>query len=79
MRPCASRRCAGPSAWSYDLLEEDEKTLFGRLRQSLLAAARWRRPEASCNSNRDLGEDVLDGVAQLIDKSLLRQEVAGRW
>jgi DNA-binding CsgD family transcriptional regulator/tetratricopeptide (TPR) repeat protein len=60
-------------AWSYDLLEEDEKTLFRRLavfvRGCTLEAA-----ETVCNAHGDLELDTLDGVARLVDKSLLRQE-----
>jgi predicted ATPase/DNA-binding CsgD family transcriptional regulator len=59
-------------AWSHDLLDQDEKTLFRRLavfvRGCTLEAA-----EVVCHG--DLEGDVLDVVARLVDKSLLRQEV----
>ena len=71
--PLRQQTLRGTIAWSYDLLEEDEKTLFGRL-AVFVGGCTLEAAEAACNSNRDLGEDVLDGVAQLIDKSLLRQE-----
>jgi predicted ATPase/class 3 adenylate cyclase/DNA-binding CsgD family transcriptional regulator len=58
--------------WSYDLLEEDEKTLFRRL-SVFVGGCTLDAAEAVCNANRDLGEDVLDAVARLVDKSLLRQ------
>jgi predicted ATPase/DNA-binding CsgD family transcriptional regulator len=58
--------------WSYDLLEEDEKTLFRRL-AVFVGGCTLEAAEAVCNANRDLEEDVLDGVARLVDKSLLRQ------
>ena len=66
-------------AWSYDLLEVGEQALFRRLavfaRGCTLEAA-----EAVCQavhapaagSGQSL--DVLDGVASLVDKSLLRQQ-----
>jgi predicted ATPase/class 3 adenylate cyclase len=59
-------------AWSYDLLEEDEKTLFRRL-SVFVGGCTLEATEAICNANRDLEEDVLDAVARLVDKSLLRQ------
>ena len=60
-------------AWSYDLLEEDEKALFRRL-AVFVGDCTLEEAEAVCNANRDLGEDVLDAVARLVDKSLVRQE-----
>jgi len=66
-------------AWSYDLLEASEQTLFRRLavfaRGCTLEAA-----EAVCQAVDDRAAgpgqslDVLDGVASLVDKSLLRQQ-----
>ena len=63
-------------AWSYNLLREDEKTLFARL-----AVFRGGRSleaiEAVCGT--DLSVDVFDGLASLVDKSLVQQkEVLGR-
>jgi tetratricopeptide (TPR) repeat protein len=60
-------------AWSYELLDEAERTLFRRLGifgggSTLDAAA------AVCDPLRDLGNDVLDGLASLVDKSLVRAE-----
>ena len=62
-------------AWSYDLLHEDEKTLFARL-----AVFRGGRSleaiEAVCGE--DPAIDVFDGLASLVDKSLVQQkEVPG--
>jgi predicted ATPase/class 3 adenylate cyclase len=59
--------------WSYGLLEEGEKVLFGRL--SVFAGGRTLEAiEAVCDSEDELPVDVLDGVESLVDKSLLRQE-----
>ena len=65
--------------WSYDLLEAGEQALFRRLavfaRGCTLEAA-----EAVCQAGHDpaagVGQslEVLDGVASLVDKSLLRQQ-----
>ena len=58
-------------AWSYDLLTENEQLLFDRLAIFVggfdLAAA-----EAVCGTDPLLPEEVLDLVASLIDKSLVR-------
>jgi predicted ATPase/DNA-binding NarL/FixJ family response regulator len=60
--------------WSYDLLNANEQQLFRRLavfeRGWTLEAA-----EALGNANREAQDDlpVLDGMASLIDKSLMRQ------
>ena len=59
--------------WSYDLLEEDEKTLFKRL-AVFVGGCTLEAAEAVCNSPGDLEEEVLDVVARLMDKSLLGQE-----
>ena len=59
--------------WSYGLLEEDEKVLFARL--SVFAGGRTMEAiEAICDAEDDLPVDVLDGLASLVDKSLLKQE-----
>jgi predicted ATPase/class 3 adenylate cyclase len=57
--------------WSYELLSDEEQTLFRRL--AVFAGGRsFEAIEAICNSDGDL--DVLEGIASLVDKSLLRQE-----
>jgi predicted ATPase len=57
--------------WSYDLLDEGEKTLFRRLAVFL---RRWtlEAADAICNAAGDLPVDVLDGLGSLVDKSLVR-------
>ena len=56
--------------WSYNLLKDDEKILFARL-----AVFRGGRSleaiEAVCS--HDLSIDVFDGLAGLVDKSMVRQ------
>jgi predicted ATPase/serine/threonine protein kinase/DNA-binding CsgD family transcriptional regulator len=61
--------------WSYDLLEDDEKILFRRL-AVFVGGCTLEAAEAICIAPGDLEEDVLDGVARLVDKSLLGQEAA---
>jgi predicted ATPase/uncharacterized protein HemY len=65
-------------AWSYDLLDEAEKVLFRRL-AVFIGGCTLEAAEAVCAPADDehiaaLAIDVLDGLASLIDKSLLRQE-----
>jgi predicted ATPase/class 3 adenylate cyclase len=59
--------------WSYGLLEEGEKVLFGRL--SVFAGGRTLEAiEAICDGGGELPVDAFDGVSSLVDESLLRQE-----
>jgi predicted ATPase/DNA-binding CsgD family transcriptional regulator len=60
-------------AWSYDLLSHDEKTLFRRL-AVFVGGCTFEAAEAVCTAHADLEIDVLEAVAALVDKSLLRQE-----
>ena len=59
--------------WSYGLLEEGEKMLFGRL-GVFSGGATLEAMEAVCDARGDLPADVFDGASSLLDKSLLRQE-----
>jgi predicted ATPase/class 3 adenylate cyclase len=65
-------------SWSYDLLDEAEKTLFRRL-SVFVGGCVLRAAEAICNPKSGalgpLEIDLLDGVASLVDKSLLRYEL----
>src|SRR6266511_1316855 len=71
--PPRHRTLRGAIAWSYELLDAGEQTLFRRLGVFVggctLAAA-----EAACNASGDLPLDVLNGLATLVDTSLLRRE-----
>ncbi len=60
--------------WSYDLLAPTEQTLFRRF--SVFANG-WTLPQACAVCGFDLEEwDVVDGLASLVDKSLVVAEVA---
>ena len=65
----------GAIAWSHDLLEEGEKMLFRRL-SVFVGGCSLEAAEEFCNADGALEIDILDGVASLVDKSLLRQEEA---
>ncbi len=58
--------------WSYDLLEPGERALFARL-AVFVGGCSLEAVEAVCSAGEDLPLDVLDGLALLVDKSLLRQ------
>src|SRR5215212_8988240 len=59
--------------WSYELLDEGEKLLFGRL-GVFSSGATLEAVEAVCDAEGDLPTDVFEGASSLLDKSLLRQE-----
>lgn len=59
-------------AWSHDLLAADKQRLLRRL---AAFAGGWtlEAAEAVCNPNGDLAVDVLDGIASLVDHSLVQE------
>jgi len=61
-------------AWSYDLLDEDEKKLFARL-AVFVGGATLAAAEAVVSTDEadPLDNEVLDGIMSLLDKSLLKQ------
>jgi predicted ATPase len=58
--------------WSYDLLNEPEQKLFRRL-SVFVGGCTLEAVESVCDTKRDLGLDVLDGMSSMVDKSLVRQ------
>ncbi len=58
--------------WSHDLLSPDEQTLFRRF-AVFAGGCALEAVEAVCNTRRDLGTEVLEGVSSLMSKSLLRK------
>jgi tetratricopeptide (TPR) repeat protein len=58
--------------WSYRLLDADEQALFARL-GVFVGGCTIAAAEVVCNIAGDLPMDVLDGLAALVDKSLLQQ------
>jgi predicted ATPase/serine/threonine protein kinase len=58
-------------SWSYDMLGRSEKRLFRRL-SVFVGGCTLSAVEAVCGD--ELGLDVLDGLASLVDKSMLRQK-----
>src|ERR671910_193422 len=71
--PERQRTLRGAIEWSFALLDEGERTLFGRL--AVFSGGRTLEAiEAICDAEGDLPVDTFDGVSSLVDKSLLRQE-----
>ena len=75
--PERQRTLRGAIAWSYDLLAEPERRLFRRL-SVFIGAIPLEIVPLVADEHGDLGIDSLDGLANLVDKSLLtRVEVLG--
>jgi predicted ATPase/DNA-binding CsgD family transcriptional regulator len=69
--PERQRTLRGAIDWSYELLDDAEKTLFPRL--SVFQGGRTiEAVETVCCHDQPV--DVLDGLASLLNKNLLRQE-----
>ena len=73
--PARQQTMRATIAWSYDLLTDAEQTLFRRL-GVFVGGCTLAVAEAVCILGDALLIDVLDGMAALVDKSLVRQ-IAG--
>ncbi len=71
-QPARQRTLRDEIAWSYDLLTADEQTLFRRL-AVFVGGFTLEAAQAVGNGNGDLGIDVLDSVATLVDHNLLKR------
>jgi predicted ATPase len=74
--PARQQSLRNTIAWSYDLLDEREKRLFHRL-SVFVGGCTLADVEAVCEAGGDLEADLLDGMASLVEKSLLQQEEPG--
>src|SRR5438105_2000984 len=70
--PLRQQTLRGTIDWSYLLLGEAEQALFRRL-SVFVGGCTLEGVEAVCNTKQDLGLDVLEGMASLVDKSLVQQ------
>ena len=70
--PLRQQTLRGTIDWSYLLLSEAEQALFRRL-SVFVGGCTLEGVEAVCNTKQDLGLDVLEGMASLVDKSLVQQ------
>jgi predicted ATPase/DNA-binding winged helix-turn-helix (wHTH) protein len=58
--------------WSHDLLNEAEQKLFRRF-AAFIGGCTLEAAEAVCNTGRDLGIDLFDGLSSLVDKNLVQR------
>ena len=58
--------------WSHGLLNDAEQRLFRRL-SVFVGGCSLEAAEAASDAGRDLGLDVFDGMASMVDKSLVQQ------
>jgi predicted ATPase/DNA-binding winged helix-turn-helix (wHTH) protein len=58
--------------WSYGLLKPAEQTLFRRL-SVFAGGCTLEAAEAVCNTRRDLGMDLFEGLSSLVDQNLLHR------
>ncbi len=66
----------GAIDWSYELLEEADRRLFERF--SVHAGGAYlTQADDVCGPSTELGEDVLDGLSSLVEKSLVRAGLNG--
>ena len=72
-QPTRHRTMRQAVAWSHDLLDAEEQALFRRL-AVFAGGFDLEAAEAVAGGWGDAGLDVLDGVASLVDASLLRRE-----
>jgi len=71
--PARQQTLRGAIAWSHDLLDDAGRRLFARL-AVFMGGARLDEADTVCGPASELGIDVLDGLAALVDQSLVRQE-----
>lgn len=70
--PARQQTLRGAIDLSFELLNPAEQTLFRRI-AVFVSGCTLEAVEAVCNTKRDLELDVLEGMASLVDKSLLQQ------
>jgi predicted ATPase/DNA-binding winged helix-turn-helix (wHTH) protein len=58
--------------WSHSLLNDAEQRLFRRF-SVFVGGCTFEAAEAVCNTKRDLGIDLFEGLSSLVDKSLVQR------
>jgi predicted ATPase/class 3 adenylate cyclase len=69
--PERQRTLRGAIAWSHDLLDESEGRLFARL-SAFVGGWTLESADVIC-APAEIGLDILDGMASLVDQSLIRR------
>jgi len=72
--PARQQTLRAAIGWSYELLDAGEQRLFRSL-GVFVGGWTLEAAEAVCQAEDDLPIDIMDGVAALVDKSLLQQTV----
>jgi predicted ATPase len=75
--PARQQTLRGAIDWSYDLLNASEQKLFRRL-SVFVGGCTLEEIEAVSDTRSDLGLDLLDGMASMVDKSLVQQSEQGQ-
>jgi predicted ATPase len=70
--PVRQQTLRGTVEWSYSLLDAAEQSLFRRL-SVFMGGCTLEAAEAVCDTKCDLGMEVLNGMASMVDKSLTQQ------
>jgi predicted ATPase len=70
--PTRQQTLRGTVDWSFQLLDSAEQTLFCRL-SVFVGGCTLDGVEAVCDTRGDLGLDILDGMASIVDKSLVQR------
>jgi predicted ATPase/class 3 adenylate cyclase len=73
--PGRQQTLRGAIDWSYDLLEVPDRRLFERF-SIHSGGAFLTQAESVCGPSTELGEDVLDGLSSLADKSLVKPDLS---
>jgi predicted ATPase/class 3 adenylate cyclase len=71
--PERQRTLRGAIAWSYDLLDDPARRLLERV-SVFGGGCDLEAAERVCDPEHELGTDILDGLAGLVDSSLMRQD-----
>ncbi len=74
--PARQQTLRGAIDWSHDLLDAPGRRLFARA-SVFVGGFELEQAETVCGPADELKVDVFDGVAALVDQSLLRREDAG--
>jgi predicted ATPase/class 3 adenylate cyclase len=74
--PARQRTLRGAIEWSHQLLNTAEQALFARL-TIFAGGCTIEAADAVCNPSGELGLETIDGIAALVDQSLLRQAADG--
>jgi predicted ATPase len=73
--PARQQTLRGAISWSYDLLDPGLQRFFHRF-SVFRGGAALEQIESVCGPADEIGRDVLDGITELVDQSLVRQTAA---